>query len=332
MKNILIKVLAFILIAPAFTGCLEDDKYALDPSDSKNTLEFGYLNVPVSPFGSVYPVFVVAFGVSEEDGFDVILNYAGANDNDQDIELTLEVDPVAVQLYNEQYGTSYVLLPEANYDMASMTVTIEKGKRTATLPVTVYPDQYDLSVNYLLPLKIASASHGTISSNFGTALFATVVKNRYDGNYTIAAETASMVDYTTADFVGRYPKNVQFLTVDGSTVDFYDVDYDLKGHIFTNLATGGASYYGGFAARIFFDNATGNVIKVENALGQGNNNRSGRLAIPGEVGNGNGAPAAQMTFDGDGNPVSMSIWYWLVQVSTDRSLFKETYEYVGPRD
>lgn len=324
MKNILIKVLAFILIAPAFTGCLDDDKYALDPAGTKNTLEFGTINPPVSPFGAVYPLYVVSFGVSEEDEFEIVLNYAGPNDNDKDIELTLEVDPVAVELYNAQYGAHYTVLPDALFDMETMTVTIEKGKKSVTLPITIYPDQYDLSLNYILPLKIAEASSGTISSNFGTALFATVVKNRYDGVYTIAAETASFQDVNLPLATGIYPKTIEFRTINGNTVEYFDKGENLKGHIWSNSGTG--TYYGGFIARITFDDATGNVTSVVNGFGQGNNNRSGKLD-PAQ------SPVAKMTFEADGvTPVSMTLWYIMVQVSTDRTFFKETYEYVGPRD
>lgn len=326
MKNILINGLTLLLIASIFTGCLDDDKYALDPGNAQNVLEFGNINVPSSPLGSVYPLYVVAFGVSPEDGFEITVNYSGPNDNNKNIDITLEVDPLAVEMYNQQFDANYVLLPDNLFDIASMTVTIPKGQRSVAIPVTVFPDQYDLALNYMLPLKIASSSSGIISTNYGTALFGTVVKNRYDGVYTISEETASFLDVTNAAFTGIYPKTVSLRTVNGNTVDYYDEIYDTKFHIFSNA--GAATYYGGFVARIIFDNATGNVTDVQNGYGQGNNNRSGKLdpAQP---------TTPKMTFQGDGvTPISMELWYIMRQINTgvDRTFFHETFEYVGPRD
>lgn len=325
MKKIVTISLAFLTIALA--GCLDDDKYALDPSGTENVIEFSDISVPISPLGAVHPAYVNSFNVSEEDEFEVIISYSGPNSNSKDIDLTLEVDPLALEAYNEQQAsatfTPYEVLPSNLYSIPSMNVTLEKGKTKLTIPITVFPDQFDLSKKYAIPLRIASASSGTLSAVYSVGIFGVVVKNRYDGLYTI--EDGSMVDVTNAAFVGLYPKNVSLRTVDGSTVDYYDEDYHLAGHIF--FTGTGASYYGGFLARIQFDNATGNVVSVVNALGQGNNNRSGKLdpAQPG---------TPHMTFEADNlTPIEMEIWYIMRQINTgvDRSFWKETFEYVGPR-
>src|SRR5690606_9559940 len=123
-----------------------------------------------------------------------------------------------------------------------------------------------------------------LSTVYSAAIFGTVVKNRYDGIYTIGGEddpvASTMVDVTTPAFEGLYPKTISLRTVDGNTVDYYDEDYHLEGHIF--FTGTGASYVEGFLARITFDPADGtatvaDVLSVVNALGQGNNNRSGKL-------------------------------------------------------
>ncbi len=326
MKNNIIKIL-FGFLAVTLGACLDDDKAPLDPSDSQNVLEFLDPSVPVSPAGAIYPAWVTSFPVSPQATFDQVISYSGAHGNDKDIQVTLAIDPVALDEFNAQMvelgSATYEILPEENYDISSMTVTIPKGQTKAKVTITVYPDKFDLSKNFAVPLRIASASSGTVSAHFSVAILATVVKNKYDGVYEI--EEGSMVDVTNPAFTGLYPKTVELRTVNGNTVSYYDRGEILAGHIFD--AGGGASYYGGFLAQFTFDE-TNTVVSVVNAFGQGNNNRSGKLD-PDPA-----APVPVMTFNDDGTPDRMEIWYIMRQLntSTDRAFWKETYVYVGPRD
>jgi hypothetical protein len=324
MKKIITISLAFLAIT--LTGCLDDDKYALDPSGTENVIEFTDISVPISPLGAVHPAYVTSFSVAEEADFEVVISYSGPNSNSKDIELTLMVDPLALEAYNEQQAsetfTPYEVLPSNLFTMESMTVTLPKGQTKLTVPITVFPDQFDLSKKYAIPLRIASASSGTLSSVYSAAIFGVVVKNRYDGIYTVESD---MFDSFNAAFVELTPKTVSLRTVDGSTVDYYDEDYHLAGHIF--FTGTGASYYGSFLARFTFDNATGEVLSVVNAFGQGAGSlvRSGKLDPT--------QPATpSMTFEADGvTPISMEVWYVMVQGGADRTFWKEEYTYVGPR-
>lgn len=332
MKNNFLRIFV-VLLTVALSGCLDDDKYALDPDGSSNVIEFSDISVPISPLGAVHPAYVTSFPVSESDEFNVIISYSGPNSNSKNIELTLAVDPLALQAYNEERAATdatyipYEVLPEDLYSIESMTVTLPKGQTKLTIPVEVFPNQFDLSKKYALPLRIVSASDGVLSTVYSAAIFGTVVKNRYDGIYTV---TSDMVDVTNAAFVEITPKTVSLRTVDGNTVDYYDEDYHLAGHIF--FTGTGASYYGGFVARIGFDPAdngatTADVLSLVNALGQGNNNRSGKLD-PAQ------APSPTMTFEADAvTPIEMNLWYIMRQINTgvDRTFWKEHYEYVGPR-
>jgi hypothetical protein len=331
MKNIL-KIYLMLMSAVLVTSCLEDETAPLDPSGSQNVIEFFDPSVPSSPAGAIYPAWTTAFSVSPEAQFEQVISYSGPNPNDKDINLTLEIDPIALEDFNEQMAalgsSTYEVLPAENYSIPSMTVTIPKGQTRITIPITVYPDQFDLSRSFAIPLRIASASSGIISEHYSVAILATVVKNKYDGIYTVEG---SMIDVTNADFVGIYPKTVELRTVDGTTVNYYDRGEALAGHLFLNKATGGGTYWGGFLAQFKFDGvagATNEIVSVVNALGQGNNNRSGKLD-----------PAAGakhvFTFEADGvTPKTMEVWYIMRQenTSTDRAFWKETYTYVGPRD
>lgn len=331
MKKI-IKLYMLLASAALLSSCLEDETAPLDPSGSQNIIEFYDPSVPSSPAGAIYPAWTTAFSVSPEAQLVQTISYSGPNANDKDIQLTLEIDPVALDAFNEQMealgSSTYSLLPAENYTIPSMVVTIPKGQTRVDVPITVYPDQFDLSRSFAIPLRIASASSGVISAHFSVAILATVVKNKYDGIYTVEG---SMVDVTNPAFEGIYPKTVELRTVDGVTVNYFDRGENLAGHVFLNTATGGGTYWGGFIAQFKFDGAAGasnEIISVVNALGQGNNNRSAKLD-----------PAAgalhTFTFEDDGvTPKTMEVWYIMRQenTSTDRAFWKETYTYVGPRD
>jgi len=329
MKNIFQKILIAV-VAVMLASCLEDDKAALDPSGSQNILEFLDPSVPSSPAGAIYPAWTTSFSVSPEATFNQVVSYSGPNPNNSDIQLVLSIDPIALDDFNEQMeelgSSTYSLLPSDNYSIPSMNVTIPKGETQISIPITVYPDKFDLSKSYAIPLRIASASRGIISAHFSVAVLATVVKNKYDGVYTVEG---SMVTTTNPDFTGLYPKTVELRTVDGTTVNYFDQGENLAGHLFKTAD--GASYWGGFQAQFKLDGAdavTNEVVSVVNALGQGNNNRSGKLD-----------PSAGalhvMTFEDDKvTPKTLEVWYIMRQdnTSTDRAFWKETYTYVGPRD
>lgn len=193
MKNNIIKIGA-LLLGINLVSCLDDAKYALDPSGTNNTIGFLDPSVPLSPSGAVYPVWIRAFGVSATDQFEQTIKFEGPNSNDKDIELTVAVDPLALDEYNTQMtvgldgeeplnGDTYELLPEANYDIDNLTVTIPKGERTAILSVTIYPDQFDLSKKYAIPVRIVSSSSGVLNAHFSVGIFAVVVKNQFDAAY-----------------------------------------------------------------------------------------------------------------------------------------------------
>lgn len=207
MKNNIVKI-GVLLLGINLAACLDDSKYALDPNGTNNVIEFYDPSVPSSPSGAVYPAWVRAFPLGEEDQFEQIINYAGPNSNDKDIVLELEVDPLALEEYNTQLTVGlngadpldesfvpYELLPEDLYDIADLTVTIPKGERTATVSVTIYPNDFDLSKRFALPLRIKSASSGVLSAHFSVGIFAIVIKNEFDAAYDLAMWTTGWQAY-----------------------------------------------------------------------------------------------------------------------------------------
>jgi hypothetical protein len=336
MKKIITISLAFLAITLA--GCLDDDKYALDPSGSNNIIEFLDPAPPSSQVGAIYPVWLSTFAVSPEATITQRIKYSGPQSNDKDIVLQLAVDPAALEQYNTQMtvgingadplgGATFEVLPEANYDIPELTLTIPKGEREVEFSVTIYPDQFDLSKSYALPLRIVSASSGVLSQHYSVAILAPVVKNKYDGIYTVTPPVGEVgLIHTNPAFTGLYPKTIELRTVNGNTNVYYDRGEDFAFHLFMNGTT--LTYFGNFRIQFVMDTETDQVVNATNSLGQGTGNRHGKLnpAQP---------STPQFTFEDDGvTPISVEIWYIMAQpdIATTVAQFKEVYTYVGPRD
>jgi hypothetical protein len=321
MKKQLIKIFT-VALSLFFAGCLEDDRNPLDPSGSSNVVEFLDIASPSSPQTAPHPLWVSAFSVAPSAEFMITLSFSGPNSNGSDIDVTLEVDPLMIDAYNDAIGTSYEVLDPSLYSIASMTVTIPKGKTKVQIPITVFPDLFDLSINYALPLRIVSTSSGVISKNFGSALFGTVVKNKYDGVYAV---DGNMFDALGGFSDGFYPTEVELITVDGVTNRRFDTQLGSNLHGIIQVGTGSLFVFGNFSIQFEFDGAVGSpnaVVDAYNTQPPGGNNRYGKL----------GVGVNQMTFDGDGIPIEMEVQYIMIQNGTDRATFTETWTYLRPRD
>ncbi len=258
-----------MLVGLVMTACLDDKDYALDPSGYKNVIQFLDPSVPVSATGAIYPAYVTAFAVSEQESFTVPISFAGPQDNDQDIQLTLAVDPAALDIYNEQMvnglygaeplkGGTYELLPEENYTIPTLTVTIPKGQKEVSFSVTVFPDKYDLSKTYALPFRIVSASSGILSEHNSVLIMATVVKNKYDGVYNV---TGSLID-ANGLYTDDYPREISLSTVNANTVLYYDISWDYPNYIVVSIATGGGANTG-IRPVFIFDETTNQITAIK---------------------------------------------------------------------
>jgi len=227
MKNKILKGF-LLLFCIVFNSCLDDTKYALDPSGTKNVIEFIDPSVPSSPFGSIYPVWTSVTEVIPEFTFEQEISYSGPNSNDEDIVLTLAIDPIALQAYNNQMkeleGGTYELMPDNYFTYDDFSVTIPKGQTKAKISITVFPELFDLSQNFALPIRIVSASSGIISAHFSVAILAVVVKNPYDGVYEIIEGSITRNSATGPDPVlgGPYQDGLEMelVTINANTCGF----------------------------------------------------------------------------------------------------------------
>jgi hypothetical protein len=239
MKNNLFKIsVAFLAIMLA--GCLDDERYALDPINANNIIEFYDPSVPTNPAGAVYPVWTTTTEIVPDFTFEQEISYSGPNGNSSDIDLTLAVDPVALDEYNQQmikdlHGGTYELMPSTYYSFTDVTATIPSGETRTTISITVFPEQFDLTKNWALPIRIVSASKGVLSAHFSVAIMAVVIKNKYDGVYQVMGGSITRNSATGPDLVlgGTYNPadelEVEFATVNGNTCGWAPIWRDGSG-------------------------------------------------------------------------------------------------------
>jgi hypothetical protein len=259
-------MLAFLTLAQE--SCLKDNANNTNPAEgSNNVVEFQNSSIPVS-YTSIYPQYSNGIILANDTGgFPVNLNYTGAvSVAPADIKITLAIDTAALDSFNTNQGTSYVLPPPDTYTI-SLTPTIAKGTRQTSIHVSVNvaPTDYDYSASYALPLTISGASYGVISSNFGTAIYSFIARNKYDGSYSFREKLVGWGAYSIDDG-GTYnwPNNVGFVTSGQSSNTTYEngVGYGSLQLAFT--ATGGATGFGATMPQFTFDPATDALVSVTN--------------------------------------------------------------------
>lgn len=100
-----------------------------------------------------------------------------------DITVEVEVDQAALDTYNANNGTSYVMLPDGCYTLSSQTVVIRAGSAVSD-PLSVViesMDDFDFGTLYCLPLRIKGCSDGTAvlaSSERSYIVFNQLIKTR----------------------------------------------------------------------------------------------------------------------------------------------------------
>lgn len=213
MKKIINKTLALLVAAATLSSCLKDDSVVLNPEKGFNVIEFANVS-DIAVHGSSIPLYVLSYEQSSTPTVvPVTISYSGPEAAaPADITVNFSLSPAAITAYNSEQGKSYEAMPSNYYSLASSSVVIPKGKKTATFNVSFSTANFDLSKAFALALKITSASSGIVSSNFGTIVLAVGVKNPYDGVYT----------YTTSANTSLVPnakKTVTLITADATTVN-----------------------------------------------------------------------------------------------------------------
>jgi hypothetical protein len=115
----------------------------------------------------------------------VYVNLGGPVVAPKDLTITLALDPAGLAAYDTANGALFTMLPDSAFTVPSYTVTIKKGQRLDSLVFSVFSKKVDLSLANALAFKITDASGLIISQNFQSVIFSIVVKNDWDGLYTV---------------------------------------------------------------------------------------------------------------------------------------------------
>ena len=143
------------------------------------------------------------------DVFDRTFAATLAYPSDQDVTLTVTVDPSLVERYNARYGTAWPMLDAKYYALSSETATIAAGKTTSeTLTLHLQnllgegaeqTGALPLDETYLVPVTIAQSSVPTLATS-STVYY--VVKR--SSNITVAAQLGegNWINFPTLDKYG----------------------------------------------------------------------------------------------------------------------------------
>ncbi len=240
------------------------------------------------------------------------------------IHVVLGVDNSLVSNYNTANGTSFVALPANAYTLpAGLEFDFESGNEGRhTFQLTLNKNNLNLQNAYAIGFKLVSVSEGVIDANQKNIIVTILVKNKYDGNWTI---TGSYYDALRPDFASIYPLEWQLVTTGPASCKVQDaVNFGTAtpAYLFYVTSSGSYSYYGSFGLNINFD-ASDNVSSVTNFYGQpSGNNRSANLDPSG----------ANKYFAA--SPAYIKIKYFMDQpnlITPHRAYFDETWTYLSPR-
>jgi hypothetical protein len=233
------------VVVLAQTSCLKDKIGNTDPSGSNNVVQFQNTSVPT--YNTIWPEYDNGITLQNDTGsFPVNLQWTGAQlAAPRDITITLTIDTAALNNFNASTGTNFALPPDA-YTFPT-TVVIPKGGNTVQVhPSITAGAHWDYSKVYALPLHISGSSYGTVSSNYGTAIYTIVANNQFAGTYTTtgyffhpSSPRAIDDDYTVAT-TGQYENKFPFADL-GSAGYFFAVTTNPNGGAVTGYRTIGST-------------------------------------------------------------------------------------------
>lgn len=170
------------------TSCLKDKANVTSPGagSTNNVVEFMNSSVPVS-YSAIWPQYDNGVTiVGDTGGFNMNVDYTGAQPTTPtDITVNIAIDTAALDAFNANQQTNYVLPPADVYSIPSSVVIKAGTEKTITRLTMTAAADYDYTQSYALPLTITSASYGIVSTNFGTAIYSFVLNNKYTDSYVL---------------------------------------------------------------------------------------------------------------------------------------------------
>lgn len=318
-KQLYIIPVLFILF---LSSCLKDDRLILDPSKTKNIIEFANSSNIVKA-GTTTAMYTHGLNLTPEGSITFEVSYSGAETKaPQDINLEIGIGDIDIlNQYNTENATKYTIMPSNMYSLTTTSLTIPKGQKRAKFVVNFKPTLFDISSLYAIPFVIKSASYGIISANFSKILVNVSAKNKYDGIYNVE-ELSPMKDLNSTTISGFYPMEQELRTKSTNSVSEWDTNVRAPYSYYHPIRSSGSpSVYGNFSP-VFIMNDNNEVTAVENYYGQGNNanGRSARID-----------PSGLNKWVIEGNNRVLVIKYVMVENDKDRTFFHERWTFKGMR-
>lgn len=209
-KNYKILTVALFSFMAVSSSCLKDTRY-VPFENSPNLIEF-----PVTAFSGVLES--AAFSISNTPSdLPVLINLASPTPSNSSITVKFVVDAAALTAYNKANGTSYQLLPSADFS-TNLQAVIPAGKREANLNVSINSSLIDLSQQYALPITISDPGTGNvISANYKTIIYSIGIKNQYDGVYTMKGYVLRAGDNVLSGYFSNISQTLSTVGSDGVT-------------------------------------------------------------------------------------------------------------------
>eukprot|EP01037_Dinobryon_pediforme_P007256 gene7256-7327_t len=133
------------------SSCLKDNSHYVDFAGAKPLVELPAAT-GIGPAGGEFQA--AAFNISSTPvALNVLVNLAAPKPLTSALTVKLSVDQAALTAYNAANGTSYILLPAADYT-STLTATIPANQNEANVVVNINTSLIDPSQSYVLPLTI----------------------------------------------------------------------------------------------------------------------------------------------------------------------------------
>jgi hypothetical protein len=247
-------LLAVLGSALFLTSCLkdkniEDRLYGMEGTSDVKLVEF-----PQSPEN------VIGIDYSTRDTTFTLLavRLNSAEPAKEDIKVTLVPNPTLIT------AAGYTAPPASIYTLDNLTVTIPAGSREGYLKITTKASNLSAG-HYAFGFSIGSVSDPSyvISANYKDMLIPVIVKNKYDGSYTLKGH---FLRTDIAAYTGPFTTIVELHTSGASSVDMYWPEAHGYYQPFAN--NGALTAFGNVGPRITF-NAADKVESLYNVAGGG---------------------------------------------------------------
>ena len=325
MKSLYIKSIAILIAAISIitTGCLKDKDFGNGSIQSTNGSETKVIEIKLTATNTSN-FFTLGVNNSNNDTtVDLVpINLATANSAPEDLHVTVTLDSTLVDDYNTNNGTNYATPPASIYSIVNPVVTIPKGSHTAYVQIKFKPSDF-IGGSWALGFRITAIQEEgfVISGNLSTGITSILVKNNYDGEYSV---DGTMNDVTNT-FDGTYPFEADLISTGLNSNALYNLNpQQLEGYYHLISADGSLSIFGGFAPVFTIDPVTGDVTSVTDfySLNDPSNVHARTAKLD---------PAGINKYDFATKTMKVSYIMYQGDLGIDRVFFNETFTYVGPR-